>query len=56
MQLSQVKAELKHQKAVIASYEKQSARVQEQMTLDMKEKEVTIEKLGIENEKYRVCC
>ena len=46
--------ELQHQKAVCASYEKQSARVQEQMTLDMREKELTIERLTIETEKYKV--
>ena len=49
-----MKADLKHQKDVSASYVNQSARVQEQMALDMQEKELAIEKLGLENDKYKV--
>lgn len=47
--------ELKHQKDVCTNYEKQSTRVQEQMAQDMKEKELSLEKLILENEKYKVC-
>ena len=37
-----------------ANYEKQLPRVQEQMMKDLNEKEVTIDKLKAENDKFKV--
>lgn len=49
-----MKAELLRQKALCDGYEKQSLRNQEQMTLELKDKEKVIEKLSMETDKYKV--
>ena len=53
-QLSKTKAALMQQQQVCSSYEKQLQRVQEQMMADIEEKEAVIEKIKMENEKYKV--
>lgn len=45
---------MKHQKDVNARYEKQLERVQEQMTEDINGKDEYIEKMKVENDKFKV--
>jgi hypothetical protein len=43
-----------YQRRVSANYERQMPRVQEQMTKDLDEKEKMIEKMKVENDKFKV--
>ena len=45
---------MKHQKSISEGYEKQLPRVQEQMAKELNEKEIAIEKLKFENDKFKV--
>lgn len=49
-----MREDLLHQRRISANYERQLPRVQEQMTKDLDEKEAVIEKLKVENDKFKV--
>lgn len=55
LQLIRARSELSHRERVCEGYESQLTRVQEQMVLEMDEKERMMDRLRAENVKYKVC-